>query len=143
MTTTITPIFDLEFIQGIPRDFVVTDWADLEGELVDLTDYKAHLTVRTKAGEQEALLLDMKSGPDASDIKGIQVFPHQVICHFTVEQTEAMQPLPGVRPVRGSPSSAPAYRAGVYELRVTSPAGVPYPVMRGDVYITLGVVDDE
>jgi len=143
MTTTITPIFDLEFIQGIPRDFVVTDWADWEGKLIDLTDYKAHLTVRTKAGEKEKLLIDMKSGPDATDLKGIQVFPHQILCHFTADMTEAMEPLPGARPVRGSPSSAPVYKAGVYELRVTSPQNVPYPVIRGDVYITLGVVDDE
>ena len=140
-----TPIYDLNFTQGIPRDFVVSDWKNAHGEYVDLTDYTAHLTMRTQAGETATLLLDMK-GPDGSDdFNGIQVFPLQILCHFTADQTEAMQPLPGVRPVRGSPASAPIYKAGVYELRVMSPAPakVPYAVMRGDVFITLGVVDDE
>ena len=140
-----TPVYDLTFVQGIPRDVVVTNWKNMRGELVDLTDYTAHLTMRTQAGETATLLLDMKGPVGSDDFNGIQVFPLQILCHFTADQTEAMQPLPGVRPVRGSPSSAPIYKAGVYELRVTSPAPakVPYGVIRGDVYITLGVVDDE
>jgi hypothetical protein len=138
-----TPIYDLNFTQGLPRDFVVTDWKDAYGEYVDLTDYTAHLTMRTQAGETASKLLDMRGPEGATDTSGIQIYPRQILCHFTTDITEAMQPLPGVRPMRGSPSSAPIYKAGVYELRVMSPANIPYAVMRGDVYITLGVVDDE
>jgi hypothetical protein len=140
-----TPIYDLTFTQGIPRDFIVSDWKDAYGEYVNLTDYTAHLTMRTAAGETASMLLDMRGPDGATDTTGIQLYPRQILCHFTADITEAMQPLPGARPVRGSPSSAPIYKAGVYELRVTSPAPakVPYAVMRGDVYITLGVVDDE
>jgi hypothetical protein len=140
-----TPIIDLNLTQGIPRDFVVSDWKNSRGEYVDLSDYTAHFSMRTSAGETSTLLLDMKGPEGATDYAGIQVYPRQILVHFTADQTEAMQPLPGVRPVRGSPASAPIYKAGVYELRVMSPAPakVPYAVIRGDVYITLGVVDDE
>lgn len=138
-----TPIFDLNLTQGIPRDLVVTDWKNSRGEYVNLDGYTARLTMRTQAGEDAEMLLDMR-GPDASDdFNGIQVFPRQLLVHFTAAITEAMQPLPGSRADRSSPTSAPVYKAGVYELRVMSPAKVPYAVLRGDVYITLGVVDDE
>jgi hypothetical protein len=107
MTTTIMLICDLHFIQGIPRDFVVSNWRDARGELVDLTGYAAHLTLRTNVGEDALPLLDLKRGPDATDLIGIQVFPLQVLSHFTADQTEAMQPPSGMAKVRGSPTSAP------------------------------------
>jgi hypothetical protein len=142
MVTAITPTYDLTFVQGIPRDFVVSNWKNSQGEFIDLTGYKARLTMREFAAENAPLLIDLVS-EGATDTSGIQLFPLQILCHFDADMTEAMTPLVGVRPVSGFPASSPTYKAGVYELRVTSPAGIPYPVVRGDVFITLGIVDDE
>jgi hypothetical protein len=126
-----TPTFDLEFDQGVPREFVVSDWADKTGAFYDLSESTGHLVVRDKVGG--ALLFELTSAAGE-----IQTYARQIVSLFSAENIAKLAPLAGTRPITGSPSAAPQYKAGVYELRVTKD-DVPVPVIRGDVLITLGV----
>jgi hypothetical protein len=127
-----TPTFNLEFDQGVPREFAVSDWADKSGRYYDTSDTTGHLVVRDKIGG--ALLFELTSAAGE-----IQTYARQIVSLFSAENIAKLAPLAGARPITGSPSSAPQYKAGVYELRITNEAGIPVPVVRGDVLITLGV----
>jgi hypothetical protein len=139
---TLTLIHDLTFVQGLPRDFVVSDWKNPRGQYIDLTNCTAHFSIRTTASETAPLLLDITGPAGSDDYTGIQVYPRQILVHLDEAMTDALKPLAGARPERGFPASTPVFKAGVYELRVMSPDFVLAAVMRGDVFITLGVIDN-
>ena len=131
-----TPLYDLSFIQGVAKDFVVSNWADANGKLYDLSDqYTARLTVRKCVGDTDTPLLDLVSGDGGQ----IDLYPLQIVNHFTSANASSLTPLDSTRPIYGSPDSAPKYQAGVYELRAFR-LGVQYPVFTGDVFITLSSV---
>jgi hypothetical protein len=130
MTAVLTPLL---FEQGIARSVVVSNWADDAGNLYDLTNYSARLQARPDSACHDAILeLSTQDGSIIVSAAG-----------FTLEFTEAMTaglcPLYAHQPI-STPGFADQYLAGEYELIVTSPLGVPFSLLRGDVMIILRTV---
>jgi hypothetical protein len=130
-------IFTLEFEQGIPRDVTVSEWRDEKGALYSLADCTSRLQVRARIGDADALI-DL-STTDST----IEIINDQIVAHFSAEHTRALQQIEGSHALPGSPASAPAYKAGVFEWRVWNKDGIPFALARGDVVITLSVVTAE
>ena len=133
-------IVDLLFEQGIPRDVVVADWKDDDGNAYDLTGFSAELMIRSFISDAAPLFTKTSApsgGITVSQVSGIWI----VDTVFTDIETASMKPpTAAIRPIGAFGDSAPTYRLGFWELRLTSSGGIEYSVARGTVYVTLGVV---
>lgn len=133
-------IVDLLFEQGIPRDVVVADWKDDDGNAYDLSGFSAQMMIRSSVAD--AMPLFTKTSAPGGGITILQVSGVWTVdAAFTDQETASMNPPTiAIRPVGAFGDSAPTYRLGLWELRLTSAGGIEYSVTRGTVYVTLGVV---
>lgn len=128
----------IKFQQGIPLPLAFSNSASDDGQVDQFYGFTGVFQIR-RSIDYGKPLFEKSTAAGTLSIELIDG-AWTINVPFEIEDTAAMVPVVPLVPELYFDDDAPAYRLGVWELRLTSADGVPFSLVRGPAFIEVAVV---